>query len=142
MQKVCVPQIIILITQITTCSPPLFLSFIFLSFFLDVSGLFSFYFFFFFWIGLVLGGGGRVGVLGFFYLFSLRGEFLACFLTVKTTFAPSLFPSFPFSSCLRFCFILCTSNREEIFFVTRLGGLGIRLGGKRSCVLLTQNSAL
>lgn len=85
--------------------------------------------FFFFLIGLVLRGGGKDGVLGFFCLLPLPGEFLACFLMVKTTFSPSLFPFIP--SCflplevLFFSFVQATERR---YFLTHLGIAGGGLG--------------
>lgn len=125
-KKSVFPQII-LITQITTCSPlPCFFFFFSL---LDVSLHFLLVFFFFL-IGLVLRGGGKDGVLGFFCLLPLPGEFLACFLMVKTTFFPLLFfPSFLLVSFhLRFWFFSFVQATERRYFLTHLGIAGGGLG--------------
>lgn len=58
---------------------------------------------------------------------------------------PPSFPlvSFHFMFCfcffvvVLFCFLCCTSNREEIFFVTHFGGGGSHLGGRGPGALLT-----
>lgn len=125
-KKSVFPQIIILITNNYMFPAPL--PFIFFFIFLDVNlNFFSFCFFFFFFslIGLVSGKEGDLGFWGTsICLFTLPGEFLACFLTVKTTF-PFSFPlsplhSLPFPSIQSSVFPFVQVTERRYFFVIHL----------------------
>lgn len=98
---------------------------------------FAFFFFFFLdWFGFIW----RRGQRGSFFLFSLQGDLLACFLTFKLRFllpAPPLCPSFLLVSVHSrfwfvgfFFFFFVQVTERRYFFVTHSEVLGATLGAE------------